>query len=77
MLTAKEFAVLEYLMSNPGTVVSEAELLDRVWDGAGDRSNLVASYIRYLRRKINGPGERDLIETRRGLGYVIHGEPVA
>ena len=48
-----------------------------MWDGAGDRSNLVASYIRYLRRKINGPGERDLIETRRGLGYVIDEEPVA
>jgi len=71
VLTAKEFALLEYLMSNPGTVVSESELVDRVWDGDGDRSNLVASYIRYLRRKINGPGERDLIETRRGLGYVV------
>ena len=77
VLTAKEYALLEYLMTNQGTVVSEGELLDRVWDGAGDRSNLVASYIRYLRRKVNGPGERDLIETRRGLGYVIDAEPVA
>ena len=69
MSTAKEFAVLEYLMSNPGTVVSEAELLDRVWDGAGDRSNLVAWTSRDLRRKINGPGELlNCIETRRGLG---------
>jgi two-component system OmpR family response regulator len=71
-LTAKEFSVLEYLMRNAGTVVSASELIDHAWDTNYDGfSNVVQTYIRYLRRKLTLPGESDVIETVRGFGYLI------
>ncbi|MBD8205864.1 MULTISPECIES: response regulator transcription factor [unclassified Microbacterium] len=73
-LTAKEFAVLEYLMRNAGTVVSTSDLLDHAWDTNSDRgSNVVQTYIRYLRRKLTAQGtsETEFIETRRGAGYLV------
>ncbi len=71
-LTAKEYAVLEYLMRNAGTIISSSELIDHAWDSNYDGfSNVVQTYIRYLRQKLNEPGEADVIETRRGAGYVI------
>lgn len=71
-LTAKEFNVLDYLMRNVGRIVSSSELIDHAWDSNFDGySNVVPTYIRYLRRKLNGPGEPDLIQTRKGVGYVI------
>ncbi len=71
-LTAKEFAVLEYLMRNAGTVVSASELIDHAWDNNYEGfSNVVQTYIRYLRKKISLPGEADVIETVRGFGYLI------
>jgi DNA-binding response OmpR family regulator len=65
-LTAREFALLEYLLRRPGEVVSKTELLDHVWDAALDTAaNAVEVYIGYLRRKIG----RERLETVRGAGY--------
>jgi DNA-binding response OmpR family regulator len=72
VLTAKEFAVLEYLMRNAGHIISTSELIDHAWDSNYEGfSNVVQTYIRYLRQKLTLPGEQDIIETRRGAGYVI------
>jgi two-component system OmpR family response regulator len=69
-LSAKEFALLEALMRRPGDVLSRLELLDHAWDYAYEnRSNVVDSYIRYLRQKIDRPFGADSIETVRGAGY--------
>ncbi len=69
-LTGKEFAVLHYLMRNSGAIVSASELIDHVWDGNYEGySNVVQTYIRYLRQKLNAPGDADAITTHRGLGY--------
>lgn len=71
-LTPKEYAVLEYLMRNAGTIISATELIDHAWDSNYDGfSNVVQTYIRYLRQKLTGPGEADIIQTRRGAGYLI------
>ncbi len=69
-LTAREFAVLEFLMRRAGEVVSKSEILDNVWDFAfeGD-PNIVEVYIRHLRKKLDEPFDRQLIETIRGAGY--------
>jgi DNA-binding response OmpR family regulator len=69
-LTAREFAVLEFLMRRAGDVVPKAEILDNVWDFAfeGD-PNIVEVYVRHLRRKLDEPFGRQLIETIRGAGY--------
>jgi two-component system OmpR family response regulator len=66
VLTAREFALLEYLIRHPGQVVSKTELLDHVWDAALDTApNAVEVYVGYLRRKIG----RERLETVRGAGY--------
>jgi DNA-binding response OmpR family regulator len=69
-LTAREFSVLEFLMRRAGDVVPKAEILDNVWDFAfeGD-PNIVEVYVRHLRRKLDEPFGRQLIETIRGAGY--------
>ena len=65
-LTAREYALLEYLFRRAGEVVSKTELLDHVWDASVDTApNAVEVYIGYLRRKIG----RDRLETVRGAGY--------
>ena len=77
-LTAKEYAVLEYLMRNSDTIISSSELIDHAWDSNYHGfSNVVQTYIRYLRKKLTVPGETDIIETRRGAGYVISGSAVS
>jgi two-component system OmpR family response regulator len=69
-LSAREFALLETFMRNAGRVLSRFELLEHVWEGAYEnRSNIVDSYIRLLRRKIDRPFGTDSIETVRGAGY--------
>ncbi len=70
VLTAREFAVLEFLMRRAGEVVAKSEILDNVWDFAfeGD-PNIVEVYIRHLRKKLDDPFDRQLIETIRGAGY--------
>ncbi len=69
-LSAREFAVLEYLARRAGDVVSKRELLEHVWDFAftGD-DNIVEVYVGRLRRKIDEPFARATIETIRGAGY--------
>ena len=74
-LTAREFALLEYLMRRDGSVASKTEILDHLWgiDFAGD-PNVVEVYIGYLRRKVDQPFESHLIRTVRGAGYRIDAE---
>ena len=75
-LTAKEFALLEYLMRHPGEVLGRTRLIEHVWDFAYDGdSNVVDVYVRYLRNKIDRPFGRETIETVRGAGYRLRGEP--
>jgi len=71
-LTAREFALLEFLVRRAGDVVTRSELLDHVWDQNYDGSgNVVNVYIGYLRRKLEEPFGRPLIRTVRGAGYVV------
>ncbi len=69
-LTARELSVLEFLIRHAGQVVSKREILDHVWDDdfEGD-PNIIEVYIRYLRKKIDIPFDRQAIETVRGSGY--------
>ena len=64
--------MLKYMMSNAGVILSRAQLIEHVWayDYEGS-SNMVDVYIRYLRRKIDTEGEKELIHTFRGRGYMI------
>jgi two-component system OmpR family response regulator len=74
-LTAREFSVLEFLMRRAGEVVAKAEILDNVWDFAFDGDpNIVEVYIRHLRKKLDEPFGRHLIETIRGAGYRLDRE---
>jgi DNA-binding response OmpR family regulator len=69
-LTAREFAVLEYLMVRPGEVVSKGDIVDHVWDMHFDGDlNVVEVHVSALRRKIDAPFGRRAIETVRGAGY--------
>ena len=72
VLTAKEFALLSYLMSYPGKVVSRPRLLSNVWGYSFEPGTKVVDvYIRYLRKKIDEGEDRPLIHTVRGVGYKI------
>jgi DNA-binding response OmpR family regulator len=74
-LTAREFALLHYLMTNADKVVSRTKLLANVWDyGFDPGTKIVDVYIRYLRRKIDVDGEKPLIQTVRGFGYCLSAE---
>src|SRR5260370_14945204 len=69
-LTAREFALLEYLMRRAGQVVPKAELLDHVWDSEAVADiNVVEVYAGYLRRKIDVPFRKNALQTVRGAGY--------
>lgn len=69
-LTAREFAVLQYLMRNSEDVVSKTEILDNVWDPAFDgNENIVEVYIGHLRHKLGDGPARPSIRTVRGAGY--------
>jgi DNA-binding response OmpR family regulator len=71
-LTAKEYALLEFLLRRRGEVVSRADIAEHVWDDSFDpMSNLIEVYIQRLRRKIDDGHERKLIHTRRGAGYTL------
>jgi two-component system OmpR family response regulator len=71
-LSAREFALLEYLLRRPGEVVSRNALRDHVWNyGYDEVSNVVDVYIGYLRRKLEQPFGRPLIRTVRGVGYAV------
>ncbi|GEL09833.1 two component transcriptional regulator, winged helix family [Flavobacterium glycines] len=71
-LTAKEFKLLCYLASNSGTILSREDILENVWDINFDmNTNVVDVYINYLRNKIDKPYPNKLIQTIKGLGYLI------
>jgi DNA-binding response OmpR family regulator len=71
-LTAREYALLEYLASRTGQTVSRAELWEHCYDFQAEAgSNVIDVYIGYLRRKLEKPGAAKLIHTRRGQGYVL------
>lgn len=75
-LSSREFALLEYLMRHPGQVLSRQQILSAVWGYDFDPgSNVVDVYIRYLRSKIDRPGEPSPIETVRGSGYRFEPPP--
>lgn len=74
-LTSKEFALLEYLMRNPGRVLSRAMISEHVWNYDFDtETNVIDVYINYLRRKIDSGRDKKLIHTVRGSGYVLKWE---
>lgn len=75
-LSAREYAILEYLMRSRGVVLSREKIENHVWnfDYEGG-TNVVDVYIRYLRKKIDEGQEKKLIHTVRGLGYVLREEP--
>ena len=74
-LTAKEYALLEYLMANAGRVVSRTMIIEHVWDQSFDgATNIVDVYVRHLRNKVDEQHERKLIRTARGVGYAISDE---
>ncbi len=74
-LTAKEYALLEYLARRAGDVVSRGDIAEHVWDENYDpMSNVVDVYIQRLRRKLEAGGGHSLIRTRRGEGYQLASE---
>ena len=71
-LTAKEYALLEFLLRNPNRVLSRTQIGEHVWNlDFVPESNVVDVYIRYLRKKIDDGFENKLIKTMRGSGYLI------
>jgi DNA-binding response OmpR family regulator len=71
-LTPREFAILEVMMRNAGRPVSRATLLEEVWNMSAEPStNIVDVYMKYVRDKVDGPGERRLTHTIRGFGYEL------
>jgi two-component system, OmpR family, response regulator len=76
LLTAREFAVLEFLARHPGEAVSRTRLLDHVWDeNFLGSTNVVDVYVGQLRRKLEQPFARPLIRTIRGVGFALDPEP--
>jgi DNA-binding response OmpR family regulator len=72
LLTAKEYALLEYLARRAGDVVGRGDIAEHVWDEHYDPlSNVVDVYVQRLRRKLDRPGSASLIRTRRGEGYQL------
>jgi heavy metal response regulator len=74
-LTAKEFALLDYFMRNPGRVLTRTMIAEHVWDYDFDpMTNVIDVYVNYLRNKIDAGREQKLIQTVRGVGYVLQVE---
>jgi DNA-binding response OmpR family regulator len=72
VLTGKEYALLEYLLSSPNGVFSRSMILEHVWDQSFEGvTNIVDVYVRHLRRKLDDPFPVKLIHTIRGIGYGI------
>jgi DNA-binding response OmpR family regulator len=71
-LTAKEYALFEYLLCSPGRVFSRTMILNHVWDQSFEGvTNIVDVYVRYLRKKVDEPFPVKLIHTIRGVGYCV------
>ncbi len=74
-LTAREFALLTYLMRSPGRTFTRAQICEHVWNYHFDPgTNLVDVYVQHLRKKLAGDSDRPVIETVRSVGYRIPGE---
>jgi two-component system response regulator MprA len=74
-LTNKEYALLEYMMRYPEQVLSREDLLKDIWGYDFEtQSNVLEVYMNFLRRKVDGKGERRLLHTVRGVGYVLREE---
>ncbi len=72
ILTAKEFALLEYLMLNAGQVISRSMISEHIWNEQFDSmTNVIDVHIRNLRNKIDGASSKRLIHTLRGSGYML------
>jgi two-component system, OmpR family, copper resistance phosphate regulon response regulator CusR len=77
-LTAKEYALLEFLVLNEGRVVGREQIAQHVWDESFDpMSNVIDVYIKRLRAKLDSRSARRLIHTRRGEGYILTAQPGA
>jgi two-component system, OmpR family, response regulator len=75
-LTAREFALLEYLARHEGEAVTRAQLLEHVWDqNYLGSTNVVDVYVGYLRKKLEHPFSRPLIRTLRGVGWTLEPAP--
>jgi DNA-binding response OmpR family regulator len=70
-LSAREYALLEYLVHHAGQVVTRDLLAENVWSDTDVESNVIDVYIRYLRQKIDAPFGAPLLHTVRGLGYTL------
>jgi len=76
-LTAKEFAILEFLLYNKGRAVSRFNLAEHVWGDTFDpftMSNFIDVHMKNLRRKLETPGHPPVVQTLRGIGYIIEAE---
>lgn len=75
MLTPKEFALLEYLMHHTGKVCTRSRIIEHVWDMHFDAdTSVIDVYINFLRKKLETASCRNIIQTIRGVGYVIRNE---
>jgi two-component system response regulator MprA len=71
-LTVREFDLLQFLARNAGRVVDKETIFEKVWGYDHEvESDLIKVYVRYLRKKLNGPGEPDMIHAVRGIGYIL------
>jgi DNA-binding response OmpR family regulator len=74
-LTAKEYAVLEYLLRNKGRTLTRSQIAEHVWNFEFDSgTNIVDVYIRYIRSKMDDGWDEKLIHTIRGVGYALRSE---
>lgn len=72
MLTAKEFSLLEFFMMNAGRILSRETISEHVWDmNFEPRSNVIESFIKFLRQKVDKGFSKSLIHTVRGAGYML------
>jgi two-component system copper resistance phosphate regulon response regulator CusR len=75
-LTAKEYALLEYLAANAGRILSRTMIVEHVWDESFESlTNIVDVYVRHLRSKVDDPFSTKLIQTVRGAGYCLNDAP--
>lgn len=75
-LTAKEYSLLEYFLRHPGQVLTRTMISEHVWDQSFDSyTNVIDVYVNYLRKKIDQSFSPKLIQTVRGVGYVLREEP--
>lgn len=74
-LTPKEFRLLEYMMQNPGRVLSRTEIAENVWSTHFDTgTNFIDVYINYLRKKIDRDFNKKLVHTKSGMGFILKAE---